>query len=153
MTGVVRVFSLLEASLGVAAALYPRPLAAAAVAASYGAFGSFVLYVRVRGGMDAGCGCFPIPDSDDGDRSEGAERSESAPATGFHVFIDIALACAALVVALAGLHGTLLSILAKQKLDGVPLVAGCAAGTWLILLWMGALPSLSRARRVVEQLS
>lgn len=142
----VRVLSFLEVLLGCAAAMYPHPLPAAAVAASYAAFGTFALYVRIRGGPDAGCGCFGSGDSDS------AEDAETAPASGLHVSVDLAMAVSASSVAVAQANGTVFSLLAKQRLDGIPLLAACAVGTWLVVLWLVALPRLSRARRLVEQL-
>lgn len=141
----VRVFSFLEVLLGASAALYPCPLLAAGVAASYAAFASFVLYVRLEGGPEAGCGCFGAP------RSNSSDDPERSPATGFHVFVDLALAGSAAALA-AGLRGTVFPLLAKQRLDGIPLLAACAVGTWLVVLWLAGLPRLSQARRLVEQL-
>lgn len=142
----VRIFSLVEVALGIAAVIYPVPLAATAVAASYVVFGSFVLHVRLKGGADAGCGCFGSESPSESPSGE----PEPAPATGLHVFVDLGLAGAAAAVASANLRGTLFSILARQRLEGVPLVAACAVGAWLVVLWLVALPRLARERRIVE---
>jgi hypothetical protein len=142
----VRLFAVIEIGLGVVAAVFPVPLSAASVAASFAAFGCFVLYVRLKDGVDAGCGCLGVGGSDSED------GSESAPATGFHVFLDLALSGSAATVAAAGLQGSIFSLLSKQRLDGVPLIACCVVGTWLAVLWLAALPRLNAARRIVEQI-
>jgi hypothetical protein len=58
----IRTAAGLEAALGVVALVWPRPIVAGLVAASYLAFAAFVAYARAKGGALASCGCFGTPD-------------------------------------------------------------------------------------------
>lgn len=77
-----------------------------------------------------------------------------ASSTRVHVLLDVAMAASAASFAGGLLEsdtaGSLFSVLSKQPLDGVPLVAACAVATWMVILWLVALPGLSRARQLVE---
>jgi hypothetical protein len=130
--GIVRGAAAAEAALGVAALVWPVPLLAALVGASYVTFAVVVAVVRRRGGALASCGCFGTPDT---------------PATGLHVVIDLALAASAGSVAAAGHSGTLGPLLATQPLRGVPLVAVSALAGWLTFMALTLLPRLQAARR------
>ena len=81
----------------------------------------------------ASCGCFGTPDT---------------PATMLHVLVDLGLAAAAGCVAAAQPSGSMVSILAAQPLDGVPLVAVSALAAWLTYLVISALAGLQAARRL-----
>jgi hypothetical protein len=129
----VRVGAVVEAALGVAAIVYPHTLLAAAVALSYGAFAAFVAYARARGGAIASCGCFGTPDT---------------PATGTHVVVNLVLCVSAISVAVASPTGSIISILSRQPLHGVPLVVASAAAAWLTFLAVSVLADLQAARRL-----
>ena len=130
----VRVLALAEAALGTAAAVAPHRSLAAAVAASYLAFAVFVVFVRLRHGALASCGCFSTPDT---------------PATWLHAVVNLALAAAAGSVSASGSPATVLSVLARQPLDGVPLIATTALGAWLAYLMLVGLARLSAVRRTM----
>jgi len=127
----IRTLALAEAGLGLAAAVTPHRTLAAAVALSYLVFAVFILFVRLRHGPLASCGCFSTPDT---------------PATWFHVAANLALASTAAAVGASGSSEPLFPLLARQPLDGVPLVASCAVATWLLLLTLVGLARLSAAR-------
>jgi hypothetical protein len=134
LRGAIRLGALIEASLGVVAAvLLDRPLAGA-VAVSYFAFGAFIVYVRLRHGALASCGCFSTPDT---------------PATWLHVLVNLAFGSAAVLVSTAGSTGTVVSVLGGQPLDGLPLVAACLAGTWLSYLVLVEFARLTSVRRTL----
>lgn len=130
---VIRVGSLVEASLGVTAILVPRAWSAWLVALSYAAFAIVVATARAKGGAIASCGCFGTPDT---------------PATLLHVVVNVGLAVAAAAVALARPTGSILSILARQPLHGVPLVGVSALAAWLVYLALSGLASVQAARRL-----
>jgi hypothetical protein len=104
------------------------------VAASYLAFAVFVVFVRLRHGALASCGCFSTPDT---------------PATWLHAVVNLALAAAAGSVSASGSPDTVLSVLARQPLDGVPLIATTALGAWLAYLMLVGLARLSAVRRTM----
>jgi hypothetical protein len=105
LRGLIRTLALAEAGLGAAAAVAPdRPLAGA-VAASYLAFAAFIVFVRLRHGALASCGCFSTPDT---------------PATWLHVALNLALGAAAGAVSMSGSSDMLFSLLARQPLDVLP---------------------------------
>lgn len=130
---VVRVGSAAEALLGTVAILFPRAGTAWLVALSYAAFAVVVAAARARGGAIASCGCFGTPDT---------------PATYLHVAIDAGLAAAAVAVAVSAPGGSIVSILARQPLHGVPLVGVSALGAWLVYLALSALARVQAARRL-----
>ena len=132
MRALVRAGSVVEATVGLAALVAPRPWTVGLVALSYAVFAVFLAYARSTGGAIASCGCFGTPDT---------------PATPAHLVIDVALALSVAVVAWsAPSSGTLLSLLAHQPGRGVPLVAVSALGAWLVYLTMSVLAALQAAR-------
>jgi hypothetical protein len=133
-TTLVRVGATAEAALGVVALAYPRTWTAGLVALSYAAFATFVLLARAKGGPIASCGCFGTPDT---------------PATLLHVVINVGLALAAIVVAVAAPSGTIVSVLSAQPLHGLPLVLVSALCVWLTFLAISVLGALQAARRLV----
>lgn len=134
MALLVRLAAIVECALGVAGIVLPWPPVAAAVALSYLAFAGFVLVAYRRGGPLATCGCFGTPDT---------------PPSIMHVVINVGLAASAVVVAIAGRSGTLLSALSGQPWHGIPLVAVSAVCAWLIVLALSPLARLEAARRLV----
>jgi hypothetical protein len=130
----VRTGAIAEAALGATALVMPRSPAAWLVAASYLIFAGVVAAVRTTGGPIATCGCFGTPDT---------------PATAVHVAVDLVLAAAALSVALAAPTGSLVSILAAQPFDGLPLVVASALCVWLAFLTMATLAQVDGARRLL----
>jgi hypothetical protein len=132
----VRAGALAEGAVGLAALVLPRPVTAALVAASYAGFAAVVAQARRRGGALATCGCFGRPDT---------------PPTLVHLFLDLALAAAAAVVAVAApTSGTLFALLGHQPWRGLPLVAVSAVGLWLAFLALSALGALEGARKLVD---
>ncbi|HUC37608.1 MAG TPA: MauE/DoxX family redox-associated membrane protein [Acidimicrobiales bacterium] len=131
----VRGVAAAEAALGAAGALLPERVPAALVAASFAAFAAFVLYVRRHGGVLASCGCFSTPDT---------------PPTRSHVVIDLGLAACAATVSADGSTQSLGAYLARQPLDGVPLVASCALCAWAVVLVLVDLPRLARRREALD---
>lgn len=129
----VRTLAVAEAILGFAGVIFPVSAIATAVAASYLAFAVFVVYVRARVGAAADCGCF----------------SPGTSATRLHALVNVTMAICAASVAAAGSSRWLFPLLAHQALDGVPLVAASAAGLWLVVLILVALPRLSEERERV----
>jgi Methylamine utilisation protein MauE len=131
----VRLGALLEAALGVAAILLPRPATAALVAASYALFTCVVLYARRAGGVLATCGCFARPDT---------------PPTNLHVVLNLAFVAAATGVAIRPLEASsLLEFLGHQPWLGFPLVFVTVVGVWLAYLALSPLASLEGARRLL----
>ncbi|MGB7050438.1 MAG: MauE/DoxX family redox-associated membrane protein [Acidimicrobiales bacterium] len=130
----VRVLAVAEAVLGVVALIWPEPVPAALVAASYLGFTAVLLMVRARGGALASCGCFGRPDT---------------PVTMVHTIADLCLGAAAVAVAAAGRSGSVLSLLAAQPGRGVPLVATSLLAAWLTVLVMDQLSRLVAVRRLV----
>jgi hypothetical protein len=137
VTGSVRALALAEALLGVSAAAFPRTALASAVAASYAGFAVFVLYLRSRRGTSADCGCL----------------SADSPPTRMHVLLNVGMALSAAFVAAAGSGGSIVSLLARQTLDGVPLIGACTVCAWLVILTLVAVPRLAAARELVAQRS
>jgi hypothetical protein len=136
MRGIIRMVALLEAGLGIVAVAWPRPLLAAFVATSYGAFAGVVAYARARGGALASCGCFGTPDT---------------PATLLHVVVDLVVALAAVFVATsASSTATIGSVLSHQPLHGAPLVVVSAVGAWLTYLTLSMLGTLEAVRRTID---
>lgn len=132
---IVKFGAALEAALGVLAVLFPRPLTAAAIAASYTLFLCTVAFVRRRGGPLSTCGCFGRADT---------------PATGFHVLLNAAFVAVAISVALQPPNQTsLASLLDVQPWHGVPLVFASGVGVWLAYLALSPLAALEGARRLV----
>ncbi len=130
----VRVLAAAEAVLGVVALVWPAPLPAALVAASYLGFAVVLTVVRATGGAFASCGCFGRPDT---------------PVTVVHVIVDLCLGAAAVAVAAAGRSGSMLALLAAQPGRGVPLVAASLLAVWLTVLVMDQLSRLAAVRRHV----
>ena len=128
----IRLLAAAEAALGGMALVFPRPLPATLVGASYAAFAAFVLFVRAKGGAMASCGCFGTPDT---------------PATRLHAMLNAVLAAASAGVAVSGTGGTMAGYLAHQPLDGVPLVGAGAACAWLVFHAVTTLGRLGEARR------
>jgi hypothetical protein len=123
-----------ELGLGVAAIIWPVPVLAGAVAASYAVFAGFIIAIRIRHGAVSSCGCFGTPDT---------------PATWVHAVINIALAAASIVVAAQASAGNITSALRSQPLHGVPLVFAALVGTWLVVLSFSSLAQLSAVRRTL----
>jgi hypothetical protein len=135
MRALVRSVAVVEAGLGAAAAALPRPGLAGVVAASYLLFAGVVAYARSRDGALASCGCFGTPDT---------------PATSLHVVIDLVLAIAATVVAVAApSNATLASVLSHQPLHGAPLALLVGVGAWLTYLTLSVLATVHAARVAV----
>jgi hypothetical protein len=133
----VRVGALGEATLGAVALLFPRPLTAALVAASYALFVCVVVYARSRGGALATCGCFGRPDT---------------PATRVHVGVNVVLFVTAALVALRPPDATSLFILlGHQPWLGLPLLFVSAVGVWVTYLALSPLAALEAARRLVQR--
>jgi Methylamine utilisation protein MauE len=129
----VRVGSIAEALLGAAALVVPRTASAFLVALSYAVFAVVVAVTRSKGGAIASCGCFGTPDT---------------PATALHIVVNVGLAVSAAAVAVAAPAGTIVSILSREPLHGVPLVAVSALCGWLAYLTISALAALQAARRL-----
>jgi hypothetical protein len=127
----VRAGAVAEAALGVTALVLPRSWSAGLVALSFAAFTLFVAYARWAGGAIASCGCFGTPDT---------------PATLVHVTVNAALAAAAAAVAWSAPSGTLVSVLSRQPMHGVPLVVASALCAWLVYLAVSVLAALQAAR-------
>jgi hypothetical protein len=131
---VIRFGALTEGIIGGVAMVLPRSLPAALVAASYVFFVGVVLYVRLRGGALASCGCFGSLDT---------------PATRLHVVVNLGLAVSAVGVAVnAPAGGSTVSILAGQPLYGLPFVAAGLLCVWLTFLVLSSLSQLQAARRL-----
>jgi hypothetical protein len=128
----IRSAAVLEAGVGLVAMLAPRTASVAAVAGSYLVFSAVVVSLRRRGGALASCGCFGTPDT---------------PATLWHAGIDLLLALASGTVASAApSSGSIVTVLARQPLHGVPLVAAAGVGAWLLYLSLSVLPALGAVR-------
>ncbi len=133
---VLRAAALAETALGVVALALPRPATAALVALSYLAFAGVVAYAHRRGGPLSTCGCFGRPDT---------------PPTVVHLLLNLALAAAAATFAVAAPHhGSLVTQLAHQPWDGLPLVFASGVGLWLTFLALSPLAVLAGARRLVQ---
>ena len=134
LTPLVRVGAAAEGLVGIAGLVYPSPVTAGLVAVSYFAFASYVVFVLVRGGPLASCGCFGTPDT---------------PATRMHVVVNALLALAATVVTVTLPAQSLPAILAVQPWHGVPLVLLCVLGAYLAYLTLGRLAELGAARTIL----
>lgn len=133
----VRVGALAEATLGAVALLFPRPLTAALVAASYALFVCVVAYAVHRGGALATCGCFGRP---------------VTPATRLHVAVNVVLFAAAALVALRPPDVTsLFALLDHQPWLGLPLLFVSGVGVWVTYLALSPLAALEGARRLVQR--
>lgn len=131
----VRIGALLEAGLGVCALLFPRPVTAALVAASYTLFACITAYARTHGGALSTCGCFGRPDT---------------PSTGLHVALNVVFGATAVTLALQPPHyTTLVSLLEYQPWGGVPLLLVSGVGVWIAYLALSPLAALEAARRLV----
>lgn len=133
----VRVAAVAEAALGVVSIVEIGLITAALVAFSYVLFALFVLYARSAGGAVASCGCFGTPDT---------------PATMTHAVINAGFAASAVVVAAtaapsASSSRSIISLLAGQPMDGVPLVVAAAVTAWLAYLALSVLGTLHAVRR------
>jgi len=131
MRTAVRVGSAAEAALGAAAITAPGPITAGLVALSYGIFTGVVAYERRRGGAIASCGCFGAPDT---------------PAAMVHVVINGGLAVAAAAIAWAEPRHSMLSILSRQPVHGLPLIVVSALCAYLAYLALSVLAALRAAR-------
>lgn len=124
-----------EIALGIGAAVFPRSISAAMVALAYLAFSIYLMAVRRAGGFLASCSCF---------------SSIGARPTYTRLVVDLGLCASAGTVAAAQPAGTLFSILGRQPLSGVPLIASCAVCVWLVICALVSLPRLAEARRPLE---
>jgi hypothetical protein len=129
----VRGFAAAEAVVGIVAIVAPGLVVAVVVGASFAAFTAFVLYARGTGGVLSTCGCFGSPDT---------------PPTVLHAVLDAGLSVAALLVAIQWPGGSVVHVLGRQYLDGVPLVVASALGAWLAFLVMSPLARLQALRRM-----
>jgi hypothetical protein len=131
----VRIGALIEAALGIGALLFPRPVTAALVAASYALFVSVVAYARRHGGFLATCGCFGKPDT---------------PPTGLHLLLNVIFVAAAIAVTLRPPDvNELVSLLGRQPWNGAPLVLAALVGVWLSYLALSPSSALEAARGLV----
>ncbi|HXW31960.1 MAG TPA: MauE/DoxX family redox-associated membrane protein [Acidimicrobiales bacterium] len=130
----VRLLALGESALGVVALIWPRPVPAALVAASYLGFVVLLTVVRRAGGALSSCGCFGRPDT---------------PVTVVHIVVDVCLCAAASTVAASGAHGSIVDVLATQPWRGAPLAAASLLAAALCVLVLDELSRLLAVRRVV----
>jgi hypothetical protein len=131
----IRILATGEVAVGILGVLFPRPLTGALVGVSYIAFAGVIAYARAHGGALASCGCFGTPDT---------------PATYLHVAIDLAIGGSAVAVALeASTGGSLVNVLARQPLHGLPLLALTAVGTGTAYLSLSGLARLHAVRLTV----
>ncbi len=136
---VVRFGALLEAALGVAAVLFPRPLPAALVATSYVVFAVVVLFARRSGGVLATCGCFGRADT---------------PPTILHVVLNLVFVAAAVALTFHPPNpASLYAFLGQQPWLGLPLMFVSGVGIWLAYLALSPLASLEAARGLLQQRS
>lgn len=126
----------IEMLLGTAAALWPKPGLAGAVAASYVVFAGFVLVIKLRHGAVSSCGCFGTPDT---------------PATWLHAIINVVLASAAVVIAVNTPGDSIVSILRHQPWHGLPLMLAVLVGTWMVVLVFSNLAQLSAVRKTLTR--
>jgi hypothetical protein len=133
----VRVVAVVEAVLGLVAMLFPRPLTAALVAASYATFVLVVAYAHSRGGALATCGCFGRPDT---------------PATRLHIAVNVILFLTAALVAARPPDATsVLILLDHQPWLGLPLLFVSGVGVWVTYLALSPLAALEAARHLVQR--
>lgn len=138
LISVVRLLAGLEATLGVAGAVYPVRAVSAAIAFSYLVFSAYVALIRVKGGPLATCGCFAEPDT---------------PSTWFHALIDGGLATAAGAIAWRGIDDPIFGALSGGYGNGVPLVVASLLCAWLIYLVLSPLAQLGYGRRALREAS
>jgi len=126
-----------ELAIGVSAILWPRPITAGAVAASYFGFSLFVWVQRRRGGPLSSCGCFGKPDT---------------PATASHGVLTLLLAASSAVVAVSvRADDTIGALLTSQPGHGLPLAALSTVGAWLCFLALARLPQLTAIRAAMAR--
>lgn len=129
----VRLLAGAEAALGLAGLVVPTRTLAALVAVSYLSFAGFVLYARAQGGVLATCGCFGSPDT---------------PPTILHAVVDLGLCAGGVGVAVAGVSGTLVGVLARQPFDGAPLVVASILTAGLAFAVLSPLARLNALRQL-----
>src|SRR5262245_11224695 len=132
---VVRAGGAFEAAVALAALVTGWWGFAFLVAASYLAFGLFVVGALRAGLPLSSCGCFGKVDT---------------PPTVVHVVIDFAAAVVATSVALGG-DTALPDVLSDQPLAGAPFVLLVAIGVYLTFLALTALPKTMAAARDVRR--
>jgi hypothetical protein len=131
----IRLLAAVEVGVGAVALLWPRPLTAALVCASYFAFAGLIGYARSRGGALASCGCFGTTDT---------------PATSLHAAIDLVIGGAAIATAVESpTSGWLMTVLAPEPLHGLPLLALTAVGAGVTYLTLSSLARLQAARLIL----
>jgi hypothetical protein len=129
----VRLLAMAEAGLGFGALVWPHPVMAALVAASYLGFATVLTAVRRSGGAIASCGCFGRPET---------------PVTVLHIVADLCLCAAAAGVAASDLRGSTAHLLGAQPWRGVPLAATSLLAAWLTAMVMDRQSRLLAARRL-----
>jgi hypothetical protein len=134
LAAAVPILAVGELTLGAAAIVWPIPVLAAAVSASYLGFAGFVVVIRLRHGALSSCGCFGTPDT---------------PATWLHAAINAFLAVSAAVIAIDEPVGNIVTILRSQPLHGVPLLLAVGVGMWLVFLAFSSLAQLTAVRRTL----
>jgi energy-converting hydrogenase Eha subunit C len=134
VAAVVPILAVGELTLGAAAIVWPIPVFAAAVSASYVGFAGFVVVIRLRHGALSSCGCFGTPDT---------------PATWLHVVINVFLAASSAVIALDEPVGNIVTVLRSQPLHGIPLLLAVGVGMWLVVLAFSSLAQLTAVRRTL----
>lgn len=120
----VRVGGAIEAIIGGFAIATADRIAALLVALSFMAFAGFVELALRRGAPIATCGCFGKADT---------------PPSRVHVFVNLAGAIAALVVAIDPGDG-IVDVVDRQPLAGVPYVMLVLVGTYVAFLALTLLP-------------
>ncbi len=125
-TGVIRIFAVAELTLGIAAALRPRTVPAAALACLYAGFAVLALVLHRRG---ATCGCF-------GDARTPASPSQSA--------ISAALAAVCAVAAVSHPPGVTW-ILNRSPALATCLIIGIGGAVFATVVAYSELPSAWRA--------
>jgi uncharacterized protein YjeT (DUF2065 family) len=134
LRAVVRVGAAAEAALGAIALVFPSPVTAGLVAASYLGFAGFVALARARGGPLATCGCFSTPDT---------------PATRTHVALTLGFAVSAAGVAAGVSAGWITHVLGDEPWRGVPVALLGVLCAWLAYLAMTRLATLGATRRAL----
>jgi hypothetical protein len=131
----IRLLAVGEVAIGALGLLLLRPVTGALVGGSYIAFAGVIAYARAHGGALASCGCFGTPDT---------------PATYLHIAIDLVIGGAAVAVALAvSSRGSLVNVLARQPLHGLPLLTLSAVGAGTTYLTLSGLARLQAIRTAV----
>jgi hypothetical protein len=67
------------------------------------------------------------------------------------VVVNLSLGAAAVAVSVAGTSARIPSLLARQPLDGLPLLVLCAVATWLVFLVFVALARLTAVRATLAE--